>query len=231
MSTFLELCVDVRRECGITGSGPLAVTNQSGELARVVEWTAAAYTLIQNRHNNWRWLRSSFTLPTVDGTDSYAYTSCTDTGTSAAITRFRRWYPHDFKIYLTSAGSGTEHWLLYQQWDDFRSVYKVGTQNEGYPAWVAINPTNRIVLGPIPDAVYTVAGDYQKSAQTLAADSDEPEMPADFHQLIVFEAMRKYAAFNGASEVWAHAKDEASRLWQELRQDQLPPSGYGDPIA
>ena len=234
MSTFLEICQELREECGITGStssSPTTVVSQTGELKRLVRWCKQSYLDIQNKSPNWRWLRSSFTVSVTSGDGIYSYGDCTDTGDSAVISRFARWYPHDFKIYLTSAGSGTEHWLLYQQWDDFRSVYRVGTQNNGYPAWVGIDPTNRIMLGPVPDATYTLSGEYQKSAQILAADATEPEMPSRFHRLIVLEAMKKYAAYSAAPEVWAAAVEEARPLWLALQQDQLPASGYGDPIA
>lgn len=231
MSTFLQLCVHARRECRIAGTGPAAVTSQVGELERLVNWVANAYTEIQNKHPNWRWLRSSFTVNTVASDDTYAYGDLTDTGTSSPITRLSSFLPNEFKIYLTSAGVGTQHWLSYWQWDDFRRVYRIGTQNDGYPAVVTIDPANQVVLGAKPDAIYTVTGDYQKSAQILAADGDTPEMPSQFHYLIVYEAVRKYAAEVGDPGLWAAMKDEAAQMWRDLRQNQLPPSNYGNPLA
>jgi hypothetical protein len=133
VSTFLHLCQDVRRECAIAGSGPLSVLNQTGELARVVAWTKNSYTELQNKKPNWRWMRSSFTVDTVSGTDAYAYSDCTDTIDSAVISRFKRWYPNEFQIYLTSAGTGTQHRIAFQTWDLFRQVWKTGSQNNSYP--------------------------------------------------------------------------------------------------
>jgi hypothetical protein len=231
LGTFLSLAQDVRRECGISGVGPSATTNQSGELLRVVNWTKSSWTELQLKKPNWRWMRSKFTVNTVASTDAYAYGSCTDTIASALISRFKRWYPTEFQIYLASAGIGTSHWLIEEDWDNFKRVFKVGTQNASYPSIVTVDPQNNFVLGAKPDGIYTVTGDYQKSAQILAADGDIPEMPSDFHQLIVFGAMRKYAAYSGAPEVWAQAKDEASRMMRELEIDQLPLPGFGDPLA
>ena len=90
---------------------------------------------------------------------------------------------------------------------------------------------NRINFGPSPDTNYIVRGFFQQSAQVLAANSDTPEMPTRFHQLIVYEAMRKYAAEAGAPDLWAHAKDEAARMWGALRADQLPQGRFGSPVA
>lgn len=230
MSTYLQLCSDLRRECGISGTGPTAVTGQTGELLRVVEWVAQSYTELQNA-KQWRWLRSQFTVATVASDGSYAYGDCTDTIASALITRFKRWYPHEFKIYLTSAGVGTETCLGYCDWEIFKRCWLIGTQNDGYPSDVSIDPQNNIRLGAEPDAIYTLTGDYQKSAQVLAADGDTPEMPADFHNLIVTGAMKKYAAYSGAPDVWASARDEHSRMRRDLELDQLPTPSFGSSLA
>lgn len=231
MSTYLQLAQDLRRECGIAGSGPAGVTGQTGELARVVEWVAQAYTEIQNKKTNWRWLRSEFTLSTSSGDDDYLYSDCTDSIASATVSRFRRWYPHEFKIYLTSAGVGTERWLHYQPWDAFKRTYKIATQNNGSPSVVSIDPRNHIRLGAKPDGIYTVTGDYQKSAQVLAADADVPEMPEDYHNLIVYYAMWKYAANVAAPEVWQAAKEEARTMFNDLVRDQAPEPGFAPPLV
>ena len=49
--------------------------------------------------------------------------------------------------------------------------------------------------------------------------------------LIVWEAMRRYARFVAAPEVWADAKSEASRMMMELEVDQLPPPKFAPPLA
>lgn len=231
MSNFLQLAQDLRRECGISGTGPTTVVSQTGELLRVVNWIIASWKELQNHKNNWRWMRAPFTVQTVAAVDTYAYGACTDVLTSALISRFKRWYPKEFQIYLTTSGIGTSHWLTEFPWDSFKRIWKVGNQNNGYPAAVAIDPQNNFRLGAKPNDIYTVTGDYQRSAQVLAIDTDVPEMPADFHQLIVFRGMKKYAAFAGASEVWASAKDQHAQMMLDLMLDQLPQPGFGEPLA
>lgn len=230
--TYLELCSRLRQECGVSGVGPIAVLNQTGEYKRLVDWISQAYVDIQNRHRgSWRWLRSEYTVATAASDDEYAYSDCTDTIASATISRFARWIPGTELIYLTSAGVGTQGPLSWVDWDDFRQVYKVGSQNNGYPSWVTIDPRNRLRLGPKPDAIYTVTGDYMKSAQVLAADADTPEMPTNFHMLIVYEAMKKYAAYESAPEVWNAAKAEYARMMRDLEVDQLPPPEFGNALC
>ena len=59
MSTYLQLCQKLRQECEVGGTGPSAVTGQTGELARLVTWIADAYTELQQEYD-WLWLRSEF---------------------------------------------------------------------------------------------------------------------------------------------------------------------------
>lgn len=239
MSTYLELVNDLARESGIGGSASAvsAVTGQSGQALRFVEWIARSYKDIQNRHDNWGWLRSTFTVDTTAGDDTYAGTDCTDSRLSTAITRFKKWWKYDecgapaMKRYLTSGGVSGEVWLIYLPWGHFRSIYKFGTQNNGAPVHFTIDPQNNLVLGPKPDAIYTVTGEYQMSAQVLAANSDTPEVHEDYHDLIYWYALEKYGKFSASPEAVAQAQRESARLMRQLEKKELPAIALGAPLA
>jgi len=232
---YLELAVKARQECGASGTGPAAVTNQTGESKRIVDWAADAWTEIQNRHENWKWMRSSFTFNTVLNDDTYAFGGCTDTKTSAAIARFARWWwenlEYSFRIYLQSSGVATEGWLIPMDYEQFKRRYRFGTQNNGFPAHYTIDEDDNILLGPKPNGVYVVSGDYQRGALVLAANSDTPDMPARFHMLIVYEAMLKYAGYESAQEVWTRAMAHRGVLMRQLEGNQLPQMKLAEPLA
>lgn len=233
---FLDLCQATARECKVAGGDtvPTAVTGQTGELDSIVNWVKDSWIEIQNRPN-WRWGRHGFTVNTVEDDDTYAYGDVTDTTTSAVITRLSHWRLNDPrdppKIYLTSAGVGTQNWMIWVPWEDFKSVYRIGTQNSGYPAHIAIDPQNNIVIGPKPNGIYTITGDYQRSAQTLAADDDTPEMPSQYHMLIVYEAMQRYGYTESAPEVLARGEKYAGILMRQLQNNQLPGFRLAGPLA
>ena len=235
--TYLTLCSDTRRECRMNGTGPSAVTGQTGLLADVVAWVANAYTELQQSRENWRWLRSTFTVNTVAETDAYAYTVCTDSRLSATISRFARWWPFDemgedgVTCYLTSTGVAGEQYLQYIAWADFRTLYKRGTQTSGQPMHFTIDPQNRLVLGPKPSAIYTISGEYQMSPQVLTADDDVPEMPTQFHQLIVYMAMEKYGAAKSELEVFNRGALEGGRMLERLEANQLPEMQLAGPLT
>lgn len=236
--TYLTLCVSARQECRIGGTGPAAVTGQSGLLRDIVDWVAQSYTELQQLHENWRWLRSPFTFNTVAGTDTYAYTDVTDSRLSATITRFSRWWEYDsegcypgISCYETATGVGNEQYLDFMPWAQFRQRYKFGTQTNARPSYFTIDPQNKLVLGPKPDAIYTITGEYQMSPQTLAADADAPEMPAQFHQLIVYMAMQKYGASKGVIEVFQRGNLEGGKVLDKLMINQLPTLTLDGPLT
>lgn len=239
MSTFLQLVNGLAAESRVSGS-PATLTdvvNQSGDALRFVNWTLQAHREIQNRHPNWRWLRSSFTVNTVAGTDSYAPTVCTDSRLSALITRFGHWITHseegrpNITRYLTSGGVGGEMWLTFLPWSDFRSIYRRGTQNNNPPVHYSIDPQNNLVLGPKPDAVYTVNGEYQMGSFDLAVSGDTPEFPNRFHDVVMWRALDKYGRTVSAMEVVFRAESEGKRLMRQLEADQLPTITLGEPLC
>lgn len=234
---FLQLCQRTRQECDVKGTGPAAVTGQTGLLQNIVDWVVSSWDDLQNSKTNWKWMRSRFTVNTVAGTDSYAYGTCTDELTAAPIARFRRWWPVDdnefsnVKIYLQSSGVGGERWIPYMPWSYFRGLYKIGTQQNGPPAFVSIDPQNNLVLGPKPDGVYVVSGEFQRGNQVLTNATDEPDMPSGYHMVIVYEAMKRYGQFKAATEVFVRGENDGKALRRALELDQLPRMTFAEPLA
>lgn len=231
---FLQLVQRFRQETNYANTGPTTVTSQSGDHGRAVDWVATAYTALQQRHQ-WRWLRKGFTLTTSSGTDTYDHTSCIDTPTGAAISRFKSWSVSDPynppRIYLSSAGSGTETWLSYISWESFRTIYKIGSQENSYPAFITIDPDDNLVLGPKPNDTYVITGEYHRSAQILSANTDEPEMPADYHMLIVYMAMLEYGEFDAAPDIINRAARHIRRMTRNLEATQMARIRLAGPMA
>jgi hypothetical protein len=226
MSTYLQLCQRLRQEVGAAGTGPSAVTGQTGELARIVSWIAEADEEIQRERDNWRFMRGSFTLNTVADDGSYAASDCT-----TPISDLRKWDEHSFKIYLSASGVSDEsqlHYLDYQAWYD---VYNVGSQTSSRPMYFTIDDNQSILLAPKPSAVYVVSGKYYKSVDTLAASSDEPLYPAEFHMLAVYLGMMKYGRYTGAPELYTDGERLYKKMLRQMERTQLPRVRPFEPMA
>ena len=223
--TFLEICQRLRSEAGISGSGPTTVVSQTGEIGRVVEWALSAYEDIQNKHTTWEFLQEDFTFSTVDGTQSYA-------PADVDLDDLGSWKTGDADLTIYSSVAD-EQYLIYCMWENFKINYMFGSTRtqEGRPTIVTIKPDNAMLLWTIPDAVYTVTGEYYKKAQTMALDADEPIIPSQFQMIIVWRGLMFYGAYSGDSSAYTHGEREYKNLLRKLEKEQLAAFNWGAPLA
>lgn len=224
--TFLQLCQRLRQEVGAAGTGPSAVTNQTGELKRIVDWIATSDEEVQQEYDEWKFMVGTFAIDTVADDGSYAASDCV-----TPITDLRNWKTETFKIYLSATGVSDETPLYYMDYQEWYEIYNTGTQTSNRPKHFAIGPDMSIKLGPAPNAVFRVSGEYQKSVDTLAANSDEPIYPDEYHMLPVYLGMMKYGRYTGAVEVYADGERLYKKLLRRMERTQLPRIRTAGPLA
>lgn len=238
--SYLALCQTLAQEAEITQQSgvPGAVTGQVGQLMRVCNWVRDAYKEIQNRHANWRWLKKPFNFTTIANQDAYAYTSINDQLLigGSQITRFKRWLLNDPKdppmVYLLSAGVSTQFPLTWLDFDQFKWLFRRGTQSPASPVYISVDDADQICIGPKPPAALSVVtGFYQRGNQELTADGDVPEMPADYHDLIWKRAIQKYAANSVAPEIYTRCNLEANSTMRALEREQRGGIRLGKALA
>jgi len=227
--TFLEIAQRLRREARVSGTGPASVMSQTGEMQMLVEWVQAAYQDIQNMSLIWEFLRTSFSFNTIATVSEY-------TPIAAGLTELLSWRTTDYdavRCYLTATGVSAEQIINQVSWDEMRSVHLLGSSRSqtGQPVEFAIKPDKSIIFFPIPDAIYTIVGEYYKQPQTLSADADIPIIPVAYHMLLVWLGLRYSGAFQAAPEKYTHGETEYKRLIRRLRHDQLPNITIGRSLA
>lgn len=224
--TFLQLAARLRQECAGNGTGPTAVTGQVGELKRIVDWIVTADEDVQRLHNDWRFMVGSFTLNTVADDNSYAASDCI-----TPVPDLRDWRKETLKIYLLSSGVGNETRLWEMEYQNWYETYNTASQTSQRPNRFAIGNDMSLKLGPTPDAVYRVSGEYQKSVTSLAANADTPVYPAEYHMLPVYAGMMLYGRYTGAAEVYQDGENRYKRMLREMERTQLPRVRMSRPMA
>ena len=222
---LLGIVQSLHQEAKLAGSAPTGVAGQTGRAADLVRWSIEAWNDIQrDRDGKWKWLRSDFTIDTTIDKASYVSTvDATDVDDAALITRFRSWDLDSRQpplIFLSADGKSTEREMFIDAWDHFRYLYVRNTHTSAYPGSVVIDWNDKLFLGPTPDAVYRVTGNYWKSNQILAVDADIPEMPADYHFMIVYRAIVKYAYNAVSHEILSRAKADGMPMYDALVLNQ-----------
>jgi hypothetical protein len=220
MSSFLELAGDVALLSG-AASAPPAVTGQTGRLAKVVAWTARAWELIQLANPNWSFLRSEWSAALIPGEHSY---SAADLGIFDRFGELIGDHGSYRPVTLYDPDIGVEDEAPLEQisWEAWRTRYGRGGQAPDRPTTYAIAPDQGLRVGPAPDRAWLVRGEYRKAPQLLAADGDVPDLPARYHQIIVWKAILLMNEHDEAVQGVALAEREYAPLLNHLQRDHLP---------
>lgn len=221
---YLQLVNRVKRESPHTGGDLASLASAVGQTAKMVGWVQDAWNEIQNMCSqfNWKWMRAR-ALGDVTVVGGMAYTIDQLLGVAAGTTRFRRWQPETDEYRITAyldAQPQNEWHLRFLDYETFDMRFLRGQHAAGPPQFWSTSPTNQLLVGPTPDQSYKVRADYWKSNQILTADTDIPEMPVDFHMMIVWKALNDSGAFDAASETVARSYGHYERIESDLIADQ-----------
>ena len=203
---FLELCQALRRECSISGVGPVSVEDQTGEYARVVNWIRQANQELQARFFNWKFLFRQFENVTLQNDDE-----------SLSIQA-----PDDLNVWLQDSFifNGCPIGVVeYSQWNRKETFL-------GVPFLVQM-PDDSLRLYNAPSGDIVIKADYYATPQHLIANTDEPYIPEPYHWLILYRAIMMYANYDNAPELKTSALEGMQMLMPQLEASQLPGQQQG----
>ena len=229
MTTFVGLVNALKNECGTSGAMLTTLAGQVTEVNRLAGWIAKSWQDIQETHDDWFFLRQPFSFTTTAQQISY-------TPTQAGIPVLPGlgiWRRNSFRIYSTVIGTANEMMMPYVHYDTFRDQWLYASMRTTYtrPSVFSIDPQFNVLLGAGPDDIYTVNGEYFQAPQVLVADADIPVMPARFHDLIVYGAMKHYGLYEAAPEVFQRGDAEFKKMMLRLETQQLPTMTFGPSLA
>ena len=212
---YLQLVQRLHRESGRSTAAPTTVVNANERHARLFDWVADAWRNLQIERE-WRWMRTTLDVALTVGKQTY-------TGAELGATRFRRWRLDDdtYNPWLYIDGSPNTLWpLQYTQLDEFRELYVYRTWGATTPVAWTFDEANQLIVGPQPALAYKLRMEFWKSPTDLAADVDAPDMPEEFHLLLMWRALQEVAKFDAAPEVLARAEKNHAGLMHRLLLDQ-----------
>jgi hypothetical protein len=201
---FLSGVQRLRQECSVSGNGPTDVANQTGEMARLVNWYKTACEEIESEYIDWKFLWAAGSITLAQGQSVY-------TGLDV---------PSDLNTYDldTFRLDGNDCLDVYDY-----SEYEFDAQStESQPYRIFIQPDNGILVDPVPDQAYTITFDYFKKPSVLAANADTPFIPSQYHRVIWARAMMMYADYEDAPEVMRQGTLLYSKAYEQLKAHQLP---------
>lgn len=219
---YLALCQRFYRESGESFSKPDTVDGATGYDALVTGWINQTWLDIQKDRRargrwKWAWREWSMTI----GPSSRDYVLPTPTGAKVPIAVIA---PDSLTIEPQGA-PGQVQPLRAQDWFDMRRETRV--VKTGRPARFAELENGKLRFDRLPDANYTVRGEGWLGPWLLTKNTDEPDMPGEYHMLIVYQALLDYGRWESAGEQYRAAEVAAARLWRQLLQQQAQPVRVG----
>lgn len=224
MATFLELCQKAARNSGvISGVAPATTVEQTGDLQQLVQWVVDAWVRIQTHRDDWRWMRCAFSAATIPGVSEY-------TRATWNLTDHDRWFTDQVQagyfpitLYRTATGVSDEGVIREVAYETWRTCYDRGVQTANRPRVYAISPSGAFLLGPTPDAVYTVKGEYYRVPQVLTKNKDTPlGLAAQYHDAIVWRALMLLGSFDESQAALSVATLNYLELLQQMERHALP---------
>lgn len=234
----LQLSQRLALECGVSGTLTTTI-GQVGSLGRIVTWVDQSWLEVQTEKDDWNWMRSSnilgagMSFATVAGQASYPLGTGVGTcGVTAAT--FGKWDRGTFRNYTTTVGISNENYLDDIPFDVFRDSYMYGANRlvQTRPVAVAIGPDKSVCLGPPPNGLYTITGDYFVAPTAMSADTDTPTgLPAQFQIAIIYKAMMYYGAYESAPEVYQRGAQGWSLILAQLEATNTPMISFGGALC
>lgn len=199
---FRDLCQDVVKELGISGGiGPSTVSAQTGEFANVVRWVADSSLWIDNLWRDWKYLWSEY--------------ETTLTGQSISIDAREI----DRSSVWINAGTSAARQLTWQEWRLLRETRNRVTLT-GVPVYFSVDPSGTLFLDR-PVQSLPIRFEYWKKPTRLVADTDEPDLPEEYHRIIICRASIMYGNREAAAEIISGMEAEYIDLLEKLQSDQL----------
>ena len=222
---FLQLVNRVRLDCDVARDDLSTLVGAIDEDRRIAGYVSQAWLEIQEKYYDWDFLRHQFAFQTIVGKAEY-------TPAEMLITDFSDWRRDSFRIYTTSAGYGSEIYLQNLEYNSFRDYYLLNIRRttQARPIAISITPTRTLILGLVPNDIYTVNGEYYSDPIVLSLDADTPIIPSRFHMAIVYKAMVSYGMFESAGEVVSRGEKQYNEMIKRIERYQAPYVGMGNSL-
>lgn len=230
---YLQLIQRLKRESGRSGGPPAGVSVLAGDDINLANWIGDFWLRVQRRRMDWAWMRKTATGALVIDQQGYALADLVapEVVTAAPLARWHDETDH-YAPWLRDTVNGERRALRWLPYEQFEASFIFTAVPSGEPMYWSVAPDKRLLLGPTPnrDDVELTAV-YWKAPTGLALDADTPDMPEQFHELLIWGALLDVAQFDAAPEVEVRARRNLRMAWNDLIDDQAPKVGLGGALV
>lgn len=229
MATYLQLVQKAARNCPVAGGGPVSVLDTSPEEnVLLINFVADEWADLQTQRTDWRWLRKKATFALTPNTS--VYTPATIGASVADVLNLAAWE----RVFRAQRTGEPDVPVSYMEEDRFVSSYTESVPTStGFPVAVTVRERDQALwFYPVPDAAYTVHLRFTVKPTALTVDGSTPDMPSNFHDILVWGAVERWAYHQEAQSKAVYAASQRGRLFDNLVRTQTDPVDLGwNPLA
>lgn len=113
-------------------------------------------------------------------------------------------------------------WNNYNDRSSLNLEYNEATQEKHRPRYFTVSPEGDVWIYPIPDKSYTMNFFGVRRIQQLCQDCDTPFLPNEYHDMIVWRAIRDYAMYMQDAAMMEKARARYLPLKKHLDDEYMP---------
>lgn len=196
----------------------------------MVEFIDQAWIDIQLfKQSRWLWMRHQldYTVALVASTRTLAMSAIDSTCKRLIPFIEPDTYP-DFYVLLKHPTTDAIHKCRFVPYPLWRGYYDRGDRPENKPVRYTVRPDGTLEFDPTPDVAYTVSTDWAHKPTALAADGDAPDMPDEYHMLVVWWAMIHLMDIEEKGGRYQTANRQYARMVNRLCIEQLPKADHAE---
>jgi len=170
---------------------------------------------IQNFRKDWSFMIKQHNFTCTQGVEKYVdydidplvpQTGITDLGTYRRRSIFLDYKPLDYV--------------------DVNQYPYIDNTVEGRPTWFVVDPKNNDLYLDLPDDNYDFVIYYRKKIQDLfegsTPNTNEPELPENYHSILIYAGLASFAVFIGNSELFSRYQLMYDQMLGDLMREYLP---------
>lgn len=230
--TYLELVQEAMRESGVSTEIPSALSGVTGITDKFKRWVASSWKELQLERPDWYFRGEEQVIQNIVSTSlDEGVRVPTSLMPNTAVPSWNFVLRYDIYIRLQGDNTDAPSLLTFIPWNkwregygrsDARLEYNEQESQEGRPTRFTIAPTGEMWINPIPDDTYEIQLFGPKTLQELSADADEPFLPENYHDMIVWRAVREYGMYHQDVAVAERARANYIPYKKALDEEYLP---------
>ncbi len=207
--TYLDICKTVRELSGAQGTGPASVEDGtlSGYEVNLVAFVDSCYIDIQSKRRDFKFMRANYIFNTIASESTYTL------------------FPDDIKRFKSMRVQVDGKWRYIEEVDyDKAEAAYLNTDAEGAPQYFTRVPgtVKDIKLYPTPDVIYPMYYEYFRKPETLQDNDAVPMLPEEWHMLIVYDALERFAGFMVSLTMDEKYVKAAKLMRQQFLREEVP---------